>query len=125
MVSKTSCNISKLSQVFHCRQIQGSYLPLFQQQNKAVPHVATATVISTCRVFQFGGNTDFRNFSAVSINLVITLRNHTFHSQGSYVMVQSILILIFQALKALKITGLTRKSKKYKMKRSLPKVKLN
>ena len=33
------------------------YPPLFQQQDKAVPPVATATVISTCRYFKLGWNT--------------------------------------------------------------------
>ena len=33
--------------VFHCRQIQESYPQLFQQQDKTVSPVATATVIST------------------------------------------------------------------------------
>ena len=48
----TSSNISKLPQnitsrfvVFHCHQIRESYPPLFQQQDKAVPSVAMATVI--------------------------------------------------------------------------------
>ena len=58
--------------VFKCRQIQESYPPLFQQQDKTVFPVPTATVISTCRYFKLGWNTsrlsqsDSRNFSASS-----------------------------------------------------------
>ena len=36
--------IKKKKKQFHCRQIRESYPPLFQQQDKAVPSVATATV---------------------------------------------------------------------------------